>query len=231
MKYLFKIRDFEPDLIIVSHGINDLYRSFSPSQWAWGEFQGDYSHFYGPISRIVLGHAERLKPKPLVRLESLLLNGVLEHGPFYSDLRANTPPVEYVEVRNFPSLASFRRNMLGIVEAVKSDNTRLVFATQPFLYRNDLSVDERDVLYFAANFCLVAEDQTANMQSMIRGMNLFNDAIRAIADEHRVPLMDLEARIPKSLQYFLDDVHYTEAGNTLVAESFFEYLSTNELLD
>jgi hypothetical protein len=37
IKYLFKIKEYEPDLIILLHTINDLYRSFSAADWARGD--------------------------------------------------------------------------------------------------------------------------------------------------------------------------------------------------
>lgn len=231
IKYMFKIRDFEPDLIIVWHGINDLYRSFSPPRLARGEYRADYSHFYGPISRVVLGHEKRSKPLPFLHGESLLLKRIRSLVPLYSDLKKVDTSIDYVEVRDFPSLTPFTRNMRELVRVTESDGVRLVFATQPFLYRNDLSEDEQEKLIFAKNFCVNRQRQAPNLESMATGLGRFNDAVREIADEHGVPLLDLEAKIPKTLEYFVDDVHYTAAGNALVAESIAEFLVTNELLN
>ena len=49
--YQLRVRQFEPDLIVVFEAINDLYRSFSPPWWAVGEFRPDYSHYLGPYIR------------------------------------------------------------------------------------------------------------------------------------------------------------------------------------
>ncbi len=60
IKYLFKIKDFQPDLIILWHGINDLYRLFPSEKFSSvREFQADYSHFLGPMASMVFQHFER----------------------------------------------------------------------------------------------------------------------------------------------------------------------------
>ncbi len=71
IKYLFKIKDYDPDLIVVWHAINDLYRSFSPESLTQGVFRADYSHFLGPLARIFSDFSDR---RPLrVRLLSVNL--------------------------------------------------------------------------------------------------------------------------------------------------------------
>lgn len=39
--------------------------------------------------------------------------------------------------------------------------------------------------------------------------------------------LDLEKKIPKSLDYFYDDMHFNEKGAELVAEQFVEYIQAN----
>jgi len=41
-----------------------------------------------------------------------------------------------------------------------------------------------------------------------------------IAEAHDIQFVDLEKAVPKSLEYFKDDVHFTEAGNRKVADYF-----------
>ena len=40
--------------------------------------------------------------------------------------------------------------------------------------------------------------------------------------------LDLEAKIPKSLDYFYDDVHYTDKSFDIIADIIFEELITND---
>lgn len=136
MKYLFKIQDFDPDLVIVWHGINDLCRSCSPPRFLSGDYQADYSHFWGPTAEMVMKHEEEPDPKPLFGFGGSLLATRLSliTNALYQDFR-DTKSVRFVDMGEFASLAAFQRNMRGIIRAVQSDGKCLVFATQPYLYR------------------------------------------------------------------------------------------------
>ena len=53
MKILFNIQDFKPDMIIIYHAINDLFRSFNPKNYARHPYQNDYSHYFGDFDPFV----------------------------------------------------------------------------------------------------------------------------------------------------------------------------------
>jgi hypothetical protein len=230
IKYLFNIKDFQPDLIILWHGINDLYRSFISERFTVGDFQADYSHFWGPMSSVVLQHFERKKNlEPIINIKLYMLD--FFNVNFYSDLRTfdNVPQLESIDVDDFPSLEAFSRNMASFVEIVKNDRVKLVLATQPFLYRKELDQEELNSLWLSKANCSV-QNTYPNVASMENGMNLFNAVTERIAKQHHVPMIDLEAEIPKTKQYFLDDCHYTEEGNALVANVIFDFLIQNVML-
>lgn len=84
---------------------------------------------------------------------------------------------------------------------------------------------------FGEYMCVNADGDAPNLASMELGMESFNDATRNIAEETGVPLIDLEAVVPKTGEYFLDDVHYTKKANALVAKSIHEFLESSQLLD
>lgn len=52
----------------------------------------------------------------------------------------------------------------------------------------------------------------------LSGMQDYNQKIREIAEERGVILIDLENKVPKSLDYFIDDVHYSERAFGLIAD-------------
>ncbi len=121
--------------------------------------------------------------------------------------------------------------MVSFVNTMKVDNVRLVLATQPFLYNDKLNDEELDSIWFPKTFCLIGGNKYPNINSMILGMNLFNTEIKNIAKEYNISLIDLETKISKRDKYFLDDCHYTEKGNALVAKIIFEFLVNNKLLE
>jgi hypothetical protein len=57
-------------------------------------------------------------------------------------------------------------------------------------------------------------------------LNEYNDKIREVAHKQSVLLIDLEKAIPKTLEYFRDDVHYQDKAFDLIAKYISEQLST-----
>jgi hypothetical protein len=86
-------------------------------------------------------------------------------------------------------------------------------------------------LKFGKFICITSEGEAPNLASMTLGMKRFNDAARKIAEEAGIGLIDLEAVIPKTGEYFLDDVHYTEKANAPVAKTIREFLASSPLLE
>jgi lysophospholipase L1-like esterase len=235
IKYLFKIKDYEPDLIILWHGINDLYRSFAPERLAHREFQTDYSHFFGQVSDIVMEHFEensRIRPKIIPH--SLFLNRLfmLFEGRLYTDLRKKIQArrLKAIDISEFPSLQSFKRNLISLIQIVQNDQVKLILATQPYIYNDNLSEAEKKSLWFQKAFCLNKNNEYPNLKSMESGMNLFNSETKKISELYNIALIDLEACVPKNQEYFSDDCHYTPKGNQLIAETIFEFIKKNEII-
>ncbi|MEJ2705636.1 MAG: SGNH/GDSL hydrolase family protein [Sedimentisphaerales bacterium] len=236
IKYLFKIKDYDPDLIIVWHAINDLYRSFTPERLVHRDFQPDYSHFWGPLSDIIMGHFDaNTRLWPTVTLHSHII-GRLRYFLskwLYSDLRnfIQTRRNKEIDVSEFPSLKSFARNLTSLIQITQNDRVKLVLATQPFLYNAQLSEAEKKTIWFPQSFCTNKNNEYPNLRSMELGMNLFNAKTKRIAALHRIPLIDLEARVPKNQDYFVDDCHYTVKGNQLIAETIFEFIKAKDIIE
>lgn len=218
IKFLFLIQDFEPDLVIICHGINDLYRSFSPASYAKGPYRDDYSHFFGPLSRVLEDYSsadERgmLLPKKVKRMFSV---------HWFSDFRRHAAAnIEAVPVKEWKSLKSFGRNMQNFMDIIESKKIDLIVASQPYIYKTDMTDEEKATLWFPDWFCS-ENNQKPDIPSMISGMEAFNRASREIAKEKAVTFVDLEKCLQKNLKYFLDDVHLTEEGNRVIGEVFAE---------
>ncbi len=210
IQYLFKIKEYRPDLIVMWHGVNDLCRSF-PGEASYGEFQSDYSHYYGPIARMVFRH---FQVDPVVAVHSLLWHDgviVFSQGQkaLFSDIRSRfqkeEPMPPWAGMRDFPSLAPYRRNLISSIQIMQMDGVVLVLGTQPYCYRA----------------------KTAYTETMTRGLTLFNEETKSIAEEHHVPRIDLEAKLPKRDEFFLDSVHYSEKGNALIAQELTSFIIQN----
>jgi lysophospholipase L1-like esterase len=219
INYLFRIKDFDPDIIILFHGINDLCRSFTPEKLSHGEFRSDYGHYYGSVSRYVLGHYQAFNfPHPYTV-------AWLSQDFMYSDFFLP----KAVPVNEFPSLKSFDRNLRSIITILRADKVRLILATQPFIYRNGLSKEEKATLWMDRHFC-ETKNVFPDVPSLAKGMTQFNDRTKQLAKEHGAPLIDLTAQIPQTKDYFLDDVHFTQKANEKIAEIIFKFFEEHNII-
>ena len=227
MKILFKIQDFSPDMIIVYHAINDMYRSFSPNWLAVGPYRNDYSHYHGPIASMVREYFR----KPVGPLSHVRQVFRLFRRRWFADFRggASHEQVE-MSVTEWPSLWAFERNMRNLARHVHSLDIDLVMASQPYLYRDDLTEEELGTLWFP-NALFRSDDAQADLPSIISGMDQFNASSRLIAEVNDALFVDLEAEVPKNLIYFLDDVHYTEEGNRAIGESLADHIAGGGFID
>ena len=224
IKLLFFAQDFAPDLAIIFHGINDLVRGFEPDLFSIGPYRSDYRHYLGAVTNLVRPDAAG----PLANVAAghwcsdLRFDRVRLVGPYGTgihDLRTFFyPKSRPVEIAEWRSLPAFKRNLLDFVLIARMKQVQVLLATQPSLYRLDLTPREQELLGFPYSHQF--HGQRASLKSMIEGMRRFNDATRRIARETGTRLVDLDLRMPKTTQYLYDDVHYTPAGNALIGDAF-----------
>ncbi len=232
IKILFNIQDFDPDLIVVYHAINDLYRSFAVERFSRGDYRGDYSHFLGPVAPILEAY---LSARPGLELRVVRAAREQFRDHWFADLRDSpgsgpAGKLTPVTVDSWPSLPAFERNMNSLAGVVENLGAELIIASQPFLYRTDLSEGERARILFPDNFCRFGSSK-ADIPSMIAGMEAFNAASRRVAQRHALVFVDLEKAVPKTLEFFRDDVHYTVAGNRLIGSLLAERISARGNID
>jgi hypothetical protein len=236
IKVLFFAQDFSPDLLISFHAINDLVRSFTSDLFTETHYWSDYRHYYGAAAVL----ATQGRKLPLFsagfagywysdwRFDRLRVNG--PEGDGVNGMRGYFVLKAYpVHVTQWKSLPAFRRNVRDFVAIARAKGMQVLLATQPSLYREDLTTEEQQLLAFPLTHHFRGE--RASLKSMIEGMQQFNDATRRLAVEDKVELVDLEQRMPKSTQYIYDDVHYTVAGNQLIADAFAEKIIESGVID
>lgn len=221
VSYTVAVRQYEPDLVIFFEAINDLVRSFSPPWLASGLYKPDYSHYLGPYARLLGPNAGFVDP-PTSWVTWNILSGWVRGNPDPFDIRDRenvariAARMAAVDQPPFRSLPSFRRYADSIVHFVQSDGHAIMLASQPYLYRADLSPDEQRLLWFGP---LLAADAGTypSLAAMTRGMETYNAAAREIAYTRKVPFIDFAAAVPKTVEYFVDDVHMKKSANAILA--------------
>lgn len=219
--YEVKVRRFKPDLVVFFEAMNDLTRSFSPPWLAIDQFKPDYSHYLGPYIGLT-GPNVRFAGPPSRWLTWSYLRQLIYREP---DPRNHRDPdnvarlaaqMQAVESPAFVSLPSFREYVDALIHAVQSDSGRIIVGSQPFLYRTDLTADERRLLFFGPIMC--GDGKTyPSADAMRRGMTAYNDAAREAANRRGVRFVDFEAAVPKDMEHFSDDVHMRRPANEILA--------------
>jgi lysophospholipase L1-like esterase len=235
--FLIRLQEFRPDLIILCHGMNDLYRGFSAGSVTLGDnaYRADYSHFWGDLAPIV---QEYEKGPPLAIAQKL---GRLARRYLYSDWRPQPwdgrfseyfsgPSLVESEFHEFPSLEAFDRNLRNIVGIYRLKGTDVILATQPSLYKEGMSPAERRKIGIPQRYARKG-NQIASIATMKRGMEAFNDVTRQVAKDLCCGLVDLEILVPKTVDYFANDVHFTVAANRLIGETLSEFVLAHHYLE
>jgi lysophospholipase L1-like esterase len=206
INYIQNLRKFKPDVIIVMHNINDLLINADFSRFSNGNFREDYGHFLGPEALMIKYGS----------LAEFIFNNLklLWYGPEPVDIKTD----------KFPGLVSFRNNLKTLTELARNSDTKIIFMTQPNIYKQKMNSEELQSLNML-NREAIGDGIRWTYETALSGIKKYNDTIRELSNELNVPLVDLEKVVPKSLDYFYDDVHYTDKTYDLISS----YLS-DELL-
>jgi len=206
INYIQNLRKFKPDVIIVMHNINDLLINADFSRFSNGNFREDYGHFLGPEALMIKYGS----------LAEFIFNNLklLWYRPEPVDIKTD----------KFPGLVSFRNNLKTLTELARNSDTKIIFMTQPNIYKQKMTSEELQSLNML-NREAIGDGIRWTYETALSGIKKYNDTIRELSNELNVPLVDLEKVVPKSLDYFYDDVHYTDKTYDLISS----YLS-DELL-
>ena len=191
MNYAVNLRSARPRAVLVMHAINDLLQNADFSYFSRGPFREDYGHFYGPLKNLV---SRRSLPETI--LEML--------GDFWY-----AKPRQVIDQTDFPGLVPFKRNINSLIDLAETDGTRVVLMTQPYLLKDHFAAEEKAAFHMV-NTEAIGKGKRWSVATAVRGMKAYNDALREIARQRDVPLIDLEPHIPKTLEYFSDEVHYRQ---------------------
>ncbi len=199
INYAVNLRQNHPDAIIVMHAINDLLVNADFCYYSFAKFAPDYRHFHGSAYRLI--------DRP--SLWSTIFSVIGKMWYF--------TPREVIQTDEFPGLEPFAQNLRTLIELAKIDSVQVVLVTQPYLFKETMTPEE-DAALIMLHVEAVGSDKEWHRSTGLSGMQQYNEAVRRIAVEEHVPLIDLEQVVPKTLEYLADDVHYREKTYDLIAE-------------
>jgi len=144
--------------------------------------------------------------------------GVLEHNRLNGAKALDVIPPE--------NLRSFRRDLEELIRFLLDQNIKIILSSYPVLISPE-NLDRYPEIFLDHRRFYIE----LSLQGIIDASQKFNEAIKAVAGEHKIDLVDNNAMIPKNTQYFADNVHYTDAGARLVALNVADYIRKRWLID
>ncbi|WP_447603634.1 SGNH/GDSL hydrolase family protein [Nitrospira sp. Nam80] len=228
-----RIVHLEPDLIIVFSGINDLTRSI---------YNHDYLHYVKPAQAAssvpVLQSVRSLMvefpsfatefqiPRRLYYARKQLSRSdrdVLEEIPLKTDYKSKVALRRSVPVSDEQprvDVKGYLTNLRSIAGIANAHKAQLVFMTQQTTWNSSVDPSTRDW-----HWMLYRNGKTYREQIMEEALESLNDAMRRVSRDNSIPLYDLARALPKSMEYFYDDVHFNVKGAALAGTELGRYIT------
>jgi lysophospholipase L1-like esterase len=112
-------------------------------------------------------------------------------------------------------LTPYADRLKRLIDISRQNSIEPVFITQPTIF-GDLIDPTTGVNLARIN----AADYNGKVFSQV--LELYNDVVRNVADEHHTGLIDLAKEMPKRTEYYYDTYHFTNTGCQKVAEIIYQ---------
>lgn len=227
--------NFQPDLVILLEGINDLCEYGGP-RYTYKTVadklkrrRNDFNKNENPVlwKALLYRFSQVYRRLTILKhkfeLYKLMRKGdVLEwHSKNLPELRKKYRMLPYIEkLQHEPDpINEFSDGLFALVKFLRDSNIRVIILAQPVLWKTNMNFDEINTIWLSVNRPNgPVRPSTAWLEEE---MSRYNNVQREIADNFKVPYVDLDKKIPKNLQYFFDDCHFTDLGNIKVANEIF----------
>lgn len=223
--------NYEPDLLIMMLGVNDLLHTISMnSSWRpFNEAKFDVSDSYTFVSYPGYSWRSTVTYK-IYRYFNLKLKNIIVQDAFGNGLADNrllrTNSKDWLNSITSldASVEDYGKNLERVIELSREKNITLIFSTQPYLWKNDMSEKENSSLWMTTDF----RGNFYSTEIMVEAMEKFNNKMLEVCKENPdIFCIDLEKDVPKTLDYLYDDVHFNEKGSISVAEKLGDYIKNN----
>jgi acyl-CoA synthetase (AMP-forming)/AMP-acid ligase II/lysophospholipase L1-like esterase len=191
----------QPAVIIIYPGFNDMFTKSCLSKNTMNGF---------PVATI---------PNWTITREIISKNtNILREQPVWANAinPKETFPSDYVPTLN------------RIVTKLSDAKIELVLVTSARAYKNVDPVKRVKLAKLAHEF--LHSPQCFSLDGLLEAGKLYNDAIRSVAMQRRVPLIDLASAMPGGLEYFHDDSHFTSKGQNFSADFIYRAITNDSSL-
>lgn len=230
------IERFKPDVVITLMGINDLALSGGPS-YSYTSLADMHRRHGAGTNKALVAIKDYCKD-----LSQLCRRIVLAKRNIELFIGKSSGKVVEWSSRNLPELrrqhrerpevtrvtraqdpvVEFSDAMDGLLSLLRIAGIKVIVLGQPVLWNDEMTPAEAATLWLPVNTLLGPVRPSAAW--LLTEMRKYNDAQERISSRHGASYVDLDSRIPKTLEYYFDDCHYTDAGSRLVASIVFPVL-------
>ena len=186
-------------------------------------------------ARNVIGRVARLRnwhPLPLERNGVFAMDEKAEFVRMNRGFREAASGIRRTAPNLFAELAAYVRNVNAVVDHVEKAGKRVIFLTQPTLWRRGMAKEELALIWGGGTnfFDAGPGKEYYSAEVLAETMKRYNDALRGVCRDRGVECVEIAGALPKTAEVFYDDAHFTEYGSGILADAFAEYLLATEPL-
>jgi lysophospholipase L1-like esterase len=186
--------DTSPDIIVLYHAYNDLQPSLTPG------FMSDYSHAKRNLGEKYYLYSRYSKiPALPLSLYNMFINKLFLSNVIYSLLQIISKGDVDLNL-DFQGLATYNRNIEHLIHICKANNIYIICSTFCYYLYNNIKDSPLHLKYYSG----VIEENTV---------------MTKLCQQYNIPLVNNFKLIPQEEKYFVDTVHFTPDGMTLLAEN------------
>ncbi len=240
---LKKIEKYNPDLVIILVGINDWNNHIvkSKKNFIFTKFEINCD----VKNSIIYKSFKNIKKQIFRKIKNFNNKKNLENDNnktedsstiYFNNESLWTENREYLKDMGNPNskkeIRRFRPNIVSqeynfwinkIIRNCKKNNYTCVFMDQPNAYKIDISENLKSRLWMTPLF----QDYALPFDDLMNISNLYNNWLKDEVLRNNINFVPLSNKIPPKLEYFFDDVHFTEKGSIMVSEILFKYIKDN----
>ena len=210
--------EFQPDMVITLQGINNLAHGgkFSKPKYELNRIKYQCLKLSQICRRVKL-----IKFRIQTYFAKKSGNVVEWHSKNLPELRSKYKKLKYVKelTREPDPINSFSVEMNALLGLLGDAGIDVIVMSQPVIWKENMSLEEKELLWFP----IVGSDGSVRPGTkwLAEENNRYNNAQKQVADHYNMTFLDLDKKIPKLLEFFFDDCHFTDIGSKRVADEIF----------
>lgn len=208
-----RIVHLQPDLIVVLSGLNDLTASINNVDYLHYRADSYEAKLTFPTLVKMLATEFELGRRAHYLMSSLTGKTdkqIFEEIPVRTNYREKVKVRMSVPVSNEKprtDLPAYRRNLKTIEGVARAHGIGLIFMTQPSSWNSSIDPSIRNW-----HWMTYRGGKAYSEDFMDAALTSVNNVMLEVSTERGVPVLDLAKSIPKSTEFFIDDVHFNVKG-------------------